>query len=642
MEATTGPQAKYAYMVIDSGAIIRNQGPSQLGKLISSAKECFMTPSVWNEIRDAKSREVLDQALNLYADGKKIEIRVPRAESIRVITEFARKTGDYRSLSGTDLEVLALQYELDVLGCGGSNGHLRFTTTSATEKVTEATDELIEDGESKSVDVEGDDEQDGTPETESVDYPVEEREAKATSWASRVSGEKSGQNQVLESKSLNDSDLVSFHQPFGKMNLIDASETNGQFDDAEEEIEEVKINNQNKEVELRDDVAKELEQEFPSLGAAMTVPDDDSCDEGDNIVNEDDEAEIERRRIEEALKPKLTKDGRHYNPFNNSKYRHLFSDSGIGKSIKDKEEIKLENEIKKATFARELQHSKLEADSSKDESNLYKNRSRIINGGSSGITASHVDDEVEDDGEGWVNVSNFRPGEGMGFGLKNEKKKDNPQRNTKESSGPLDSTRAACATTDFAMQNVILRIGMKLTSVDGLAIRRVKQWVTRCGACFTTYADDKSKEHASRLFCDRCGSDMLQRIAASVDGKTGRYILHLSKKRQKKINLRGTKFSLPKAGKGNRFEGDLLLREDQLMMGAWNQKVKKGRGKNEVQSIFGSDIATGMGLNDITKRDDIQVGFGRRNPNSAKFGRERRGKKKKNAERKACGLRRNF
>jgi hypothetical protein len=37
--------------------------------------------------------------------------------------------------------------------------------------------------------------------------------------------------------------------------------------------------------------------------------------------------------------------------------------------------------------------------------------------------------------------------------------------------------------------------------------------------------------------------------------------------------------------------------------------------------------------------DEIRVGFGRRNPNSATGGRERRGKKKKSGD-KACGLRR--
>ena len=93
---------------------------------------------------------------------------------------------------------------------------------------------------------------------------------------------------------------------------------------------------------------------------------------------------------------------------------------------------------------------------------------------------------------------------------------------------------------------------------------------------------------------------------------------------------------------GNRFQGDLLLREDQLLMGAWNQKIKirsGGKAKSAAQSMFGQDIAANVGCRARSMNaDDIAPGFGRRNPNSVK-GRERRGKKKKSSE-KACGLRR--
>jgi hypothetical protein len=94
--------------------------------------------------------------------------------------------------------------------------------------------------------------------------------------------------------------------------------------------------------------------------------------------------------------------------------------------------------------------------------------------------------------------------------------------------------------------------------------------------------------------------------------------------------------------KGNRFQGDLLLREDQLLSGAWNQKVRMnsgGKSRAAAQSIFGKDLASNVGCNTkAVGSDDIKVGFGRRNPNTAK-GRERRGKKKKSSE-TACGLRR--
>jgi hypothetical protein len=86
----------------------------------------------------------------------------------------------------------------------------------------------------------------------------------------------------------------------------------------------------------------------------------------------------------------------------------------------------------------------------------------------------------------------------------------------------------------------------------------------------------------------------------------------------------------------------LLLREDQLLTGAWNQKVKirtGGQSRANAQSIFGKDLASNVGCDaKALSTDDVRVGFGRRNPNAAK-GRERRGKKKKSSDR-ACGLRR--
>ena len=94
--------------------------------------------------------------------------------------------------------------------------------------------------------------------------------------------------------------------------------------------------------------------------------------------------------------------------------------------------------------------------------------------------------------------------------------------------------------------------------------------------------------------------------------------------------MRGTKYSLPKAGTQNKFMGDLLLSEDQLMYGALNQRVKQTRSKNAKasQSIFGADLAATLGcVADLSKRGDIKVGFGRKNPNATKFGRERRGKR---------------
>lgn len=237
--------------------------------------------------------------------------------------------------------------------------------------------------------------------------------------------------------------------------------------------------------------------------------------------------------------------------------------------------------------------------------------------------------EEDDDGEGWVSTVK---GPGGVSSLWEEGAASN-NKSDSNTDGPPTAMRCACATTDFAMQNVLLQMNMKLLSVEGVEVTRTKSWVTRCGACFAVYGGASA---GTKLFCGRCGSDALQRVAASVDAKTGKQKLHLSAKR--KNDTRGTKFSLPKANKQNRFAGDLLLREDQLLMGAWNMKVKKGKGV--VESMFGADIVDNVGLGDLSKRDDIKVAMGKQNANAAKSGRERRGKSKKSAESKACGMRR--
>lgn len=111
-------------------------------------------------------------------------------------------------------------------------------------------------------------------------------------------------------------------------------------------------------------------------------------------------------------------------------------------------------------------------------------------------------------------------------------------------------------------------MGLPLLSLDGMTVRRVKQWILRCAACFKTCTE------MGRLFCPVCGNATLDRVSCSVNAKTGATYVHLRKNH--KVNLRGSKFSIPAPDptKG-RFEGDLLLREDQLITGIWAQKVRR-------------------------------------------------------------------
>ena len=664
----------YQFLVVDSGPIIRLTGASTLWK---KARQFYTVPAVLQEIRDAKARQHLEQ---LPFELKTAE---PSREGILAVSEFARLTGDYASLSVVDLQVLALLHDLEREACHGNISHIR-TTPKRTlglgkvellggkhAAVVEAKDCIVDAGEG-SEELLDDLEQvngatDPTPaaaeENESTAYDDTKDTVKPTpkTWAALLTNNSS---VVVSPEIVDDIPAQLLPSPtdtrvsFAQMTLGDEF-VGGQFSDAEsdddadlhasgdsvsssgsdEECESCVLDSE----ELEQDkparkawtaanVQQELQSDFPSLAASLAVPYDGSDDDDASEAVEDTEVEEAARKAAEeeqrrrSLQP-ISKSGKLYNSF--KKYGDLMK-------------TKPKNSTTLPEFNVPTPHLSTATRTSEENEDVFvdnNNQSRIMGG----TNFAGQDDNVDDDGEGWITSTNdIRAIKAAGvLQPRSNPSKLDPAAASNKRRGPHASERAACTTTDFAMQNVILQMNLALLSVDGMKVRKLKNWVTRCGACFTVYtSSDNTGPLGKRLFCGRCGSDLMQRIAASVDGQTGRLRLHLSK--NYKHNLRGTKFSLPKPGTGNRFHGDLLLREDQLLMGAWNQKVKMrsgGKAKSSAQSMFGRDIASNVGCHATAMTsDDIRVGFGRRNPNAAK-GRERRGKKKKSTD-KACGLRR--
>jgi len=405
-------------------------------------------------------------------------------------------------------------------------------------------------------------------------------------------------------------------------------------------------------------VEADLQSAFPSLAAAVYVPYEGSDDdEQEDAATKEQKAPIkldmeksaailarekaERKKLD-SLKPlPKQKSGTLYNSF--GKYSDVLKQKGI-----EKQQVKDTSKDTTTTTTVNNSHNDPFGDDMEtagENSNIDTTKSRIMGG----MSMAGQGEEVEDDGEGWItSTKDIRKMKSAGVldPSRNPQDSENPQLQAAKA-GPPTHQRAACTTTDFAMQNVILQMNLELLSVDGIKVRKLKSWVTRCGACYTIHTDAESTtgpNNTKRMFCSRCGSDMMQRIAASVDGKSGRLRLHLSKKH--KNNLRGSKFALPKAGTNNKYQGDLLLREDQLLYGAWNQKVKNRSGGNTsgktTSCMFGSDLASNVGCQtNSIPRDDLKIGFGRRNPNATSHGREKRGKKKKDkGSNKACGLRR--
>ena len=53
-----------------------------------------------------------------------------------------------------------------------------------------------------------------------------------------------------------------------------------------------------------------------------------------------------------------------------------------------------------------------------------------------------------------------------------------------DNEGEIGIIKTACMTGDYAVQNVLLQMGLKLVGEGGKRIGKVKSWVLRCHACF--------------------------------------------------------------------------------------------------------------------------------------------------------------
>ncbi|KAF8812233.1 hypothetical protein BYT27DRAFT_7182666 [Phlegmacium glaucopus] len=155
---------------------------------------------------------------------------------------------------------------------------------------------------------------------------------------------------------------------------------------------------------------------------------------------------------------------------------------------------------------------------------------------------------------------------------------------------------SGCMTADFAMQNVLLQMGLNLVGLEGKRIEKVKNWVLRCHACFKICKDNSKK------FCPSCGNPTLLRASVTVASPTASadapaMQVHLKPNFQYKI--RGTKYSIPAPKPGSAKNGPgtgLILREDQV---EYMRAKKMADGKREreeqrlMKGILGQASSTG-------------------------------------------------
>lgn len=115
-------------LVLDTGPIIKND-PS-ISTLLSQAEALYTVPSALEEIRDATTRMRLENTLIPF-----LKVRSPQQSSIKVIRDFARRTGDLEVLSRTDIHLMALAYELE---CERNHGDWRLRSSPGQKRLNGA------------------------------------------------------------------------------------------------------------------------------------------------------------------------------------------------------------------------------------------------------------------------------------------------------------------------------------------------------------------------------------------------------------------------------------------------------------------------------------------------------------------------
>ncbi|KAJ5948940.1 D-site 20S pre-rRNA nuclease [Penicillium verhagenii] len=176
-DSVSSPSKAIHTIVLDAGPILKNTPP--LSTLLAQCEELITTPSVLAEIRDPDARLRVE---TLYLPF--LKQRSPKPASYNVISEFARKTGDRSVLSRTDIEVLALAYEIE---CESNGGDWRLRSVPGQKRINGRPpvkeEEKVEGAEADGVEAITEGVQEATV-TDTVEEPKEEEPATSQENAS--------------------------------------------------------------------------------------------------------------------------------------------------------------------------------------------------------------------------------------------------------------------------------------------------------------------------------------------------------------------------------------------------------------------------------------------------------------------------
>nr|XP_043629633.1 RNA-binding NOB1-like protein [Erigeron canadensis] len=543
-----------AVAVVDANAII--QGGEQLH---SSADKFVSVSDVIREIRDPTSRH----RLNLLPFT--VDIMEPSPESIKKVISFARATGDLQTLSDVDLKLIALTYTLESQIHGTS--HLR----------------------------------DAPPPIRTVNVRrLPEKELPG--WGSNVPN--LAQWEALEHLNGDGSGAASRILP---LNVLDLNAMPGEKDQTNEDSASAN----GSEAQYNDDAAFGKPRKYLPKKKEVVI-------EGKKMVA--DGIDASQGQIDDNADDWLPAVSRStHRRFMRRKARREMAEAATEREIQNDANAQIENEenlddtklpdliyensdeslVKEKVTGGEdvstiLGKMRLEEDSEKAFENGEQNETEDVNEAlehldmtsetNESVDTSYVDDDSSE--QSWMLRS-------------------------------LSESSVACVTGDFAMQNVILQMGLRLVAPGGMQIRELHRWILKCHACF------KVTMEIGRIFCPSCGNGGTLRKVAVTVGENGALIAA----RRPRVSVRGTKFSLPlPQGGRDAITKNPILREDQIPQKFMQPKTKK---KNkQADDIFATNE---MFTHHSEKRAPFQppvrkalaVFSGRRNPNDNHYSRSK-------------------
>lgn len=207
---------------------------------------------------------------------------------------------------------------------------------------------------------------------------------------------------------------------------------------------------------------------------------------------------------------------------------------------------------------------------------------------------------ASDDEDGWVGPSNI----------------DSMKTETKPDVIGEDAAlqiNASVITSDFAMQNILLQIGIPLLNIEGKIITKVKSFVLECFSCWAV------SRKTDIVFCKKCGKDTLLKVTCEFLDD-GSFLMY--RKKNKDIIKRGARYPIPEP-KGGRQLNDMILYEDDLLkpkVQSYLRRLEKNTEKQEQTLAY--NFESGIGLDGVKSQrkqlKSLNFGLNRRNPNVAK------------------------